>query len=118
MRVPEFPLRETGGSYSGPLREIGTFVPIEIINPNLHSDVETILTLLSGLSRDDTLFICARVNTMVCGVGADLTNGQQRAIQFICSANEIHTISTFASAHGGADRVLVFFRGQLLELTR
>jgi hypothetical protein len=118
MKVQEFRLRETTGPYSGPLREIGTFVPVEVIYPDLRPNVETLLTLLRRLSRDDTLFICARVNTFVCGVGSDLTNGQQRAIEFICNPDEIRTIYTFASQHGGIDRVLVFFRGQLLELTR
>jgi hypothetical protein len=118
MRAQEFRLRETTGPYSGPLREIGTFVPIEVVNPDLHSNAETLLTLLPDLSRDDTLFICARVNTLVCGVGADLTNGQRRAIEFICSREEIGKIYAFASSHGGIDRVLVFFRGQLLELIR
>jgi hypothetical protein len=47
------------------LSDVAVFVPIDAIWPELRSDEATLLGLLASLSRDDTLFWCARVNTIV-----------------------------------------------------
>jgi hypothetical protein len=75
---------------------------------------------LAYLSRDDALFTCARINAMVCGFGPSLSNHerQKAAIGQLCSLEEMRALSHYALRHGGPERVMPFFRGQLLELAR
>jgi hypothetical protein len=98
--------------------EVGLTIPLDVLSSNLKPDRQTLLEILSGLSRDDTLLMCARLNTVVSGLNAEFTNGQQRALAFICNDEEIKKIGDFAKQHGGEARVVPFFRGQLLELIR
>ena len=101
------------------LSDIAVFVPIEAIWPELRSDEATLLGLLGSLSRDDTLFWCARVNTIVTGHGTpDVKARQQRVLNLLLTSEEINKINVFSQGYGGAKRVMVFFRGQMLELIR
>src|SRR5271169_4219837 len=101
------------------LSDVSVFVPVDAIWPGLRSDEATLLGLLAGLSRDDTLFWSARVNTTVTGHGAlDVQARQQRVLDQLLSSEEIEKINLFAREYGGAKRVVVFFRGQILELIR
>ena len=43
---------------------------------------------------------------------------QQKACAWICDREQQQRLDTFAGQHGGLDRVVVFFRGQLLEMMR
>jgi hypothetical protein len=49
--------------------DISAFVPPDAIYPGLPADENALVELLAGLSRDDTLLICARLNAMVTGFG-------------------------------------------------
>lgn len=101
------------------LSDIAVFVPIEAIWPELRSDEATLLGLLGSLSRDDTLFWCARVNTIVTGHGTpDVKARQQKVLNLLLTSEEINKINVFSQGYGGAKRVMVFFRGQMLELIR
>jgi hypothetical protein len=99
--------------------ETAVFVPPEAVFPELREVDTTLIELLRGLSRTDTLFWCARANLTVAGAG-DLTSNerQQRLLNALATSEEIQRINAFAQGHGGVDRVRVFFRGQLLELMR
>ncbi len=96
---------------------VSVFVPPDAIYPGLAEDESALIELLSGLSRDDTLLICARLNTIVSGFGGlNDAQRQQKACALICSQEQRRRLDAFARLHGGLDRVVVFFRGQLLEM--
>jgi hypothetical protein len=99
--------------------DLSVFVPPDAVYPSLPVDENALLELLAGLSRDDTLLICARLNAMVTGFSMQSNaERQRRACGWICSRQTLHRLDAFARRHGGLDRVLVFFRGQLLEMMR
>lgn len=99
--------------------EVGVFVTPEVIFPGTKATEQSLLEVLSNLSRDDTLFHCARINTFVSGPGDfDFKDRQQKLLTAFCSSAEIDRINDFARAHPGAGAPTVFFRGQLLELMR
>src|SRR6266702_6724666 len=80
------------GADSGqsPPSEVGLFVPPEAIYPELEATEETLIALLASLSRDDTLFHCARTNTIVSGPGNfDPKARQQQAVTKLCTSEEI-----------------------------
>ena len=81
--------------------DLAVFMPVEAVWPDLHSDEATLLDLLCGLSRDDTLFTCARVNTIVTGAGGSTSyQRQQSALRPFFSDDEIVKINTFARRTG------------------
>src|SRR5713226_7427037 len=94
------------------------YIPLSAIFPDIHNDFETFKSLLQGLSRTDTLFWCARLNLVISNPDADHIMGQEFALKQFLTADEINTINNFARRNGGAQKNIVFFRGQLLELVR
>jgi DNA-binding Xre family transcriptional regulator len=99
--------------------DISLFVPADAVYPGVESTEQTLLDLLATLSRDETLLVCGRVNTIVTGPGDfDYKGRQQQALNLLCSREEIDRINVFAKAHNTAGPPAVFFRGQLLELMR
>ncbi|MDO8663072.1 MAG: hypothetical protein Q7K98_07665 [Candidatus Omnitrophota bacterium] len=101
------------------LNQVGVYVPVSEVFPDIQSNLETFKDILQQLSRTDTLFWCARINLIITN---PIENGhisrQQVAIDKFLTKSEIEAVNQFAMAHGGANRVTVFFRGQLLELMR
>jgi hypothetical protein len=107
--------RDTGGD---PPSEISLLVPPEVLFPGTAANESALLDTLANLSRDDTLFECARANIVVTGAGGDDQQGrQQRLLYRLLTSGEIDQINAFARAHQ-AGLPIVFFRGQLLELMR
>ena len=99
--------------------DISVFVPPDAIYPGLAADERALVHLLAGLSRDDTLLTCARLNVMVSGFGMQSNaERQRRACTWIISPRHRQRLDAFARQHGGPERVAVFFRGQLLEMMR
>src|SRR5690349_18255773 len=102
------------------LREqVGTFITVEELYPYLKSDSTSLLILLAKLSRNDTLLTCARINTFISGPGT-LTDKERQELPlgYLCQPEDLRKINEFVRSRGGANRVTVFFRGQLLELLR
>jgi hypothetical protein len=115
--VPRMPF--FGRDAKGMPREVGLLVPPEILFPGTEASEGALIDVLSGLSRDDTLFFCGRTNILVSGPGDfDVKGRQQKALYALCTPNEIDRINAFARAHPGSGAPTVFFRGQMLELTR
>ena len=50
-------------------REIGVYVPVDEVFPGTAGTQRELVQILATLSRDDTLFQCARINTIVSGFG-------------------------------------------------
>lgn len=108
-----------GRDVNGPPTEIGVFVPPEAVFPGTKGTEAELVQALSRMSRDDALFWCGRVNTIVSGPGDfDIKGRQQRAITTLCTPLEIERINAFARAQPSPGPPTVFFRGQMLELVR
>ena len=100
--------------------EIGVYLNIGAIAPDVTPDRDSIARLLSQVGRDDALLACTRLNALINGFGPQLMpfERQARAIAWLCTPDDVTAINTFAKAYGGTRRTSVFFRGQILELAR
>jgi len=99
--------------------QIGVYVPVSEIFPSVQSDFETFKSLLHDLSRTDTLFWCARLNLVISDSSTvDHLTRQQFGLNQFLTTEEINAVNDFVRKHGGAQRVAVFFRHQILELIR
>lgn len=99
--------------------QVGVYVPISAVFPDMKNDIEILRSILSGLSRTDTLFWCARLNLVVStNIDIDSIEQQKFGLNQFFSLSEIRAISNFIIDNGGPERVKIFFRGQLLELFR
>jgi hypothetical protein len=113
------PLFARGAPTTPTTSEVGLFVPVEEVFPGTEANERTLVQLLATLSRDDTLFQCARINTLISGFGDfDDRPRQQRALDLHCTPEHIKRINDFARRHKTFGPPAIFFRGQLLELTR
>jgi hypothetical protein len=101
--------------------DIAVFVTVDAVFPALTADETSMRSALALLSRDDALFTCARLNAIVSGFGPDRSvhQRQDQAVSMLeCAPEELRALSDYARRQGGPGRVMVFFRGQLLELAR
>ena len=100
--------------------DIAVFATVGAVFPGAVANEESMQAALTPLSRDDALFTCARLNAIVSGFGLERTTHmrQSDAVGMLCTTQQKLALSEFAMKHGGPQRVLVFFRGQLLELAR
>jgi hypothetical protein len=100
-------------------REVGVYVPVHEVFPGTTGTARELMAVLRTLSRDDTLFQCARINTIVSGSGDfENTPRQQQAAGMLCNQEQIGRINDFARRHKTSGPPLIFFRGQMLELMR
>ena len=94
------------------------YVPVGKVFPGIQSDFGTFKSLLQKLSRVETLFWCAILNHIVSNPSNDHLTRQQYGLDYFLTTEEMDRVNKFAQENGGAQRVMVFFRGQLLELLR
>lgn len=100
-------------------KQTNLIIPVNEVFPEIKNDFETFKSLLGCLSRTDALFWCARLNGIISNTsGVNDINRQQYALERFLNAKEIQAVNDFAQKNGGAQRIKVFFRGQLLELVR
>jgi hypothetical protein len=100
-------------------REVGVFVTVEDVFPGTKADEHTLIALLECLSRDDTLFHAASVNTLITGPGDyDVKGRQQAALATYCTPEQIERINNFARRHQSSGPPVIFFAGQMRELMR
>jgi hypothetical protein len=98
---------------------IKIFLPVSEIFPQLESNLETFVSLLRELSSTDALFWCARLNLVICQPEVEHLTKQQFGLNQFLTIDEIEKINDFArSENKDAHSIVVFFRGQLLELIR
>lgn len=101
------------------MSNVGVFVPVSAIFPEMTADFETFCSLVRGLSRTDTLFWCARLNLLLSNPeNRSRVDTQEYMIRLFLDNEQIERLNRFAVAHGGAERVSLFLRAQLLELIR
>ena len=97
--------------------EVDMFLDVGAVFPGVEASEDSMGAALALLSRDDTLFMCARINALVSGYSPRLSAAerQRRALGLLCSPSELAAINSYAAVHGPP---VAFFRGQLLELAR
>jgi hypothetical protein len=100
------------------IEQVGIFLPVSEVFPDTESDFETFKSLLCNLSRTDAIFWCARINLIISDPEADHITKQQAGLSQFFTPEEINKVNDFCRKNGGAQRITVFFRGQLLELVR
>ena len=100
------------------IEQIGIFLPVSEVFPGTESDFETFKSLLSNLSRSDSLFWCARINIIISDPEMDHISKQNAGLGLFFTKEEIDKVNDYARKNGGAKRVTIFFRGQILELIR
>jgi len=99
--------------------QIRTYIPVSEIFPDVRSDFKTFRDLLNELSRTDALFWCARLNLVLSSPsGFNHIKRQQFGLNQFLTAEEINAVNTFVGKHKNGITIMVFFRGQLLELIR
>ena len=101
-----------------PTEFIGVYLPVSELFPDTKSNFETFVSLLNGLSRTDSLFWCARLNLVISEPDIDHKTKQEFCLKQLLSQDDIYKVNEFARKYGGAPKVTIFFRGQLLELIR
>ena len=101
-----------------PTEFIGVYLPVSEVFPDTESNFETFISLLKRLSLTDALFWCARLNLVISKSEVDHKVKQEFCLKQLLSQDEIRKVNDFTRKHGGASKVTIFFRGQLLELIR
>ncbi len=96
------------------------FVPVEEVFPGTEANERTLLETFETLSRDDTLFQCARINIIVSGQGVPgcQITAVAKFFEGFCTPEQLNRIKDFANRHPNSGSPVVFMRGQLLELMR
>ncbi|HEY3814573.1 MAG TPA: hypothetical protein VGL66_15230 [Caulobacteraceae bacterium] len=100
--------------------DVGVFVPLSALEPELRATPKTMVDLVSRLDRDAALLVCGIVNILVTGSGfTDVPERQRRAFSEVGTPEDGRTIDEWLRRQRpqGASAV-VFFQGQILELVR
>lgn len=98
--------------------KIDTYVPIGAVFPGIDSTRQSLEAIVRRISRTDALFWCARLNLTLSELSGRGLDAQQYCIDQFFEKDEINRINEYCMKRGGAKRVSVFFRAQLLELFR
>lgn len=95
------------------------YIRISDVFPHIKNDFETFRGLLKELSLTDTLFWCARLN-MALSTSMDITlkARQEFGLKRFLTSDEMRAVNDFVRKRGGPNKVIIFFRGQILELLR
>ncbi len=95
------------------------YLQISEVFPGLRSDLSTLKAILKDLSLTDSLFWCARLNLVISNSSEDSNIDRQTfGLKQFFSPDEIRIINSYVSKNGGTEHVIMFFRGQILELMR
>jgi hypothetical protein len=98
---------------------VGVFVPPGAVFPGLEPTERALMAILETLSRDDTLFMCARINIIVSGFGDfEVKSRQEQAINNLKVPGLLDRINDYCRLRPPGKLPVVFFRGQMLELMR
>ena len=99
--------------------QIAIYIRISDVFPNMNNDFQTFKSLLEDLSLTDTFFWCARLNMVLSTwMNVDPKARQEFGLRQFLTTDEIRVVNDFVSKHGGPQKVIIFSRGQILELLR
>lgn len=116
-------MTDRGHGVQGPptrvVNGISVYLPVSAVFPDEPADFDSFCSVVRSLSRTDTLFWCARINLLLSNPKAgDRIDVQRWVLARFFQHDQIDAVGAFARDHGGAERVTVFSRAQLLELFR
>ena len=102
------------------MADVGMYVPVSAVFPGVEPTFGVFRTLLEQLSRTDVLFWCARLNSVLSGSsGLSHIERQHFGLARFMSPGEISMVNQFCIDQARTpDTVVVFFRGQVLEVMR
>lgn len=100
------------------LSQLGLYLQVQDVFPSVRGDFHTFRSLVSTLSLTESVFRCAYLNLVVANPVVGHKPAQEFCLQKLLTSAELGRVNKFAGTHGGAGRVRVFSRGQLLELMR
>jgi hypothetical protein len=100
------------------IEKVGIFLPVSEVFPDTKGDFGTFKFLLDNLSRTDSLFWCARINLIISDPEVDDIKKQNAVLGQFLTTEEINKVNEYTRKNGGVQKVIVFFRGQVLELVR
>lgn len=99
--------------------ELEVFIPLSEIFPGMKPDYSDFKDILKKLSRTDTLFSSARLNSIVSSMNETHVKRQQEALEFLSIKKEhIDVINDLIKKRESVDTVTICWRGQILELIR
>lgn len=97
--------------------DVRVSVPVSVLFPGTTADLESLRGLLRDLSRGDALFTAARLNLVLSNPhGPPSAEIQRWAARRFLDHAALERLD--AANHGGPQGVLLFCRGQLLELLK
>lgn len=99
---------------------VGVFVPFGALEPSRSATEATMAELVSCLDRDAALLVCGYVNALVTGSGtSSVRERQERAFRAVGTPDDGERIDQWHRSTRPRDAsAVIFFQGQLLELTR
>jgi hypothetical protein len=93
-------------------------VPYGVVFGDSPATFDQLKQILKLLSRNDTLFWCARLNLILAYPDLDEKTKQQQILDCFFTGQQIEKLKKFIKAQGGPDHAGVVHRGTLLELIR
>jgi hypothetical protein len=100
------------------LRNVHTYVHVEIPFPEDHASVGALQAILQGIPQDVALsVVCIANRELAAPTGEKRRARQQRLLTWLATQEDIERINWFMRGKPGAP-LFPFFRGQMLELLR
>jgi hypothetical protein len=97
---------------------IGMYVPFAALEANLSATEHTMVSIVEHLNRDDALLMCGFLNCVTSGTGPTGAQKRQRnAYSSLFTPDDAGKIDAWIATQR-AQEIILFFRGQLLELMR
>ena len=97
---------------------IASYISIKELFPEEEANLDVFKNYLSDISLTDSIIMCARINNIITHYNTERFNGQQRIVEMLMSAYEISVLNNVASRKKVGKNIVIFFRGQILELLR
>jgi len=98
---------------------LGIFTPFAALEPDQPQSERTMVALVSKLKRDEALLMCGFLNCVTSGSGlTENLERQRNAYSALFTPDDAAKINAWIAEHRAANRITLFFRGQLLELMR
>lgn len=98
---------------------LGIYTPFEALEPHQPQSERTMVSLVENLNRDDALLMCGYLNCVTSGSGpTEDLDRQRNAYSTLFTPGDAAKIDAWIREHRAANRITLFFRGQLLELMR
>ena len=101
------------------LNPTAIYIRVSDVFPDVKDDFPTFIDILKKLSLSDTLFWCGRLNLVLSSwIDVESKVRQEFGLKQFLTQEAINTVNEYIHRMGEATKVIIFFRGQVLELLR